>query len=232
MKNLVLSAALVTGAMVGATAASATTLSYNGLAGYGYVSVSNADATDTTNNYSGAGGAFKMGDQNNELGLGNNFIAFCLDLAGTVKNGYDYVINNVNPFQPGRELSALQRQNVELLYDASFGLVDTNNNIDAAAFQLVLWEAGYETEAGPLSLTDGTRLGTSGNADILARANTFLANMASWDGIDRFNVNFLDADVDARQDLVMATPVPVPAAGLLMLTGLGGIAAMRRRKKS
>lgn len=226
MKNLVLSAALAVGTLAGATTASAAVLQYNGLAGNGVVSVSG-----TGPDYSGRGGAFKMGDATDALGLGTSFIAFCLDLSGTVRTGYEYVINNVNPFQPGRELTALQRQNVEDLFDASYGSVDVNNNVDGAAFQLALWEAGYETLAGPLSLTTGTRIGSS-SAAILARANEYLGNMLTWDGSNNYNVNFLDADVDARQDLVMASPVPVPAAGLLMLTGLGGIAALRRRKKA
>lgn len=225
MKRFILSTTLAVAAFAGATSASATVLDFNGFAGHGSVSVL-GDGPD----YSGQGGAFRMGDATNALGFGNDFVAFCLDLTGTVRTGFDYVVNNVNPYQPGRELSALQRQNVENLYDASYGLVDVNNNIDAAAFQLALWEAGYETATGALDLLSGTRVGSAGSA-ILARANEFLANMLTWDGSNNFNVSFLDASVDARQDLVTATPVPVPAAGLLLLTGLGGIAALRRRRR-
>lgn len=222
MKKIILGAILA----IGATSASAATLEFNGFAGNSTVSVS-GNGPD----YTGGGGAFKMGDATNALGLGSSFIAFCLDLTGTVMTGYDYVVNNVNPFQPGRELSALQRQNVELLFEASYGSVDVNNNIEAGAFQLALWEAGYETATGPLSLTTGTRFG-SADTLTLAKANEYLNNMASWDGIERFNVNFLDADVDARQDLIMATPVPLPAAGFLLFGALGGLSLMRRRRKT
>lgn len=41
-----------------------------------------------------------------------------------------------------------------------------------------------------------------------------------------------DADYDDAIYLVDATPIPLPAGGLLLLTGLAGLAAARRRKKS
>jgi hypothetical protein len=85
-----------------------------------------------------------------------------------VRTGFDYVVNNTNPFQPGRELTALQRQNVETLFQASYASVDVTDNLQAGAFQLALWEAGYETLEGPLSLDFGTREGGAPNAAVKA----------------------------------------------------------------
>lgn len=50
---------------------------------------------------------------------------------------------------------------------------------------------------------------------------------ASWSGVN--SSPFGEADVDFN---VAATTVPVPAGGLLLISALGGVAAMRRRKKS
>ena len=101
-----------------------------------------------------------------------------------------------------------------------------------AAFQLALWEAAYETDDQiALSLDDGNRRGTSSNVAIKDTADEYLLKLANWDGSKLFQVNFLDAERLTRQDLVMATPVPVPAAGLLLIGGLGALGAMKRRRK-
>ncbi len=221
LKTAVAAAALtIAGQMAGAS----TFLDYQGLAGFGPASVW-GDGPD----YSGKGGAFRMHDAADGLGLGNDFIAFCVDLAGIVGDDH-YYINNDAPFDPERKLTDFQKSNVENLFQASYAHVDVYDNIEAAAFQLALWEAAYETdETLALSLDDGNRFGTSSNSVIKDKADEYLLKLSNWDGTKRFHVNFLDAETDRRQDLVTATPVPLPAAGLLLIAGLGALGAMKRR---
>ena len=222
----VLTAAAVT---LAAQSAAAAPLTYEGNAAKGSASVWGVGANSGTN-YSGVGASFKMKDATDALGLGTDFIAFCVDLIGFVGDD-DYVINNEAPFDPGRKLSDFQKTNVENLFHASYADVDVSNNVQAAAFQLALWEAAYETnELVDLSLDDGVRRGDSNSNDIKAQADTYLSQLASWGGVERFHINFLDAEKDDTQDLVMATPIPVPAAGLLLLGGLGALGFAKRRK--
>jgi hypothetical protein len=225
LKTAAVAAALsIAGQMAGAS----TFLDYQGLAGYGHARVSGV-GSDVDPYYSGRGGAFKMYDATDELGLGKDFIAFCIDLAGHVGDG-DYYINNDAPFDPERKLTDFQKSNVENLFQASYAHVDVYDNVQAAAFQLALWEAAYETdETRALSLDDGNRFGTSSNTAIKDKADEYLLKLANWDGTKLFHVNFLDAEKLGRQDLVTATPVPLPAAGVLLIAGLGALGAMKRR---
>ena len=91
---------------VAASGASAATLGWDGYAGSANVQV-NSNPVPGTDVYNGTGGSFKMTDATNAPGLRNSFIVFCLDLVCTIQTGQDYVINNVNPFQTQRVLSAL-----------------------------------------------------------------------------------------------------------------------------
>jgi hypothetical protein len=146
------------------------------------------------------------------------FLAYCID-----------ILNNLVPadfslFDPGdRITNALQG-----LYTNHYASVVDQTT--SAAFQLAIWDIVYET-SGAYGL--GTGVFKSGTTGVIAdTANSWLANLefetahynlAFWDGASE-RVN--------SQDLVTATPVPVPAAAGLLLLALGGLAAVGRRRRA
>jgi hypothetical protein len=177
-----------------------------------------------------AAGSFSATQSGPSLGQGilANFEAFCLDLAGNLSNG-NFVVNNLNPFQPGRILTGQQVTNVKTLFNASYGLVDNTDRNQSAAFQLALWEVVYEDTT--FDLTGGNFTTTTTGNPIGTLATTYIGRMATNPSAFAYNVHFLDAENTSAQDLVTATVVPLPAAGFLLFGAIGALGFTSRRRK-
>ncbi|MFV0473245.1 MAG: VPLPA-CTERM sorting domain-containing protein [Pikeienuella sp.] len=194
----------------------------------------NAAPFDSSTRVGGSG--FNMTDTSTTLG---SFIAWCLDLGHTligVGDSQEYVETN-EPFSNSYGLSDTARARVQALFDANYADLDTSNGDQAAAFQMALWESAYEDDSAVADVTDGVFQAASSGSTALA--NTYLAAAASYAGAQKFNMTFLEvAGLSADrargtgQNLVTVSAVPLPAAGVLLLTALGGTALLGRRRKA
>lgn len=155
-------------------------------------------------------GPFRMTD-----GI-NNLVAFCFDLAQNVANGVTYTTAS-NPL--GDERASLLNR----LFSSHYDKVDTTT--EGAAFQVAVWEIVYEDLSGPLSASSGDFYASS-NAGVVDQANTWLANLGSE---EKYSISYYLSDTN--QDLLTASPVPLPAGLVLLGTGLGALAIARRRRQ-
>ncbi len=204
-------------------------------AGVGSVNVDlNGSVPTPSNNVLAGGFNVKVGT--------DQFIAWCLDILDIISLPSLYSVNNVNPFSTGGNngplLNPTQRNHIQALFDSGYktflnAISGGANNSQSAGFQLALWEIVNET-AGSYSLTDGNFTAANNNNDRKAAntaANLYLANMAAYKGPKVFNVTYLQAATANNQNLVTVSPVPLPAAGLLLLAGIGGLVAARKLRR-
>lgn len=168
-------------------------------------------------------GEFKL----NEATTLGNFAAFCIDLMQTLKNPDVYTLKN-------DLLSSDVVSNIDKLFTSAYATVTTSLN--AAAFQVALWEIVYDTgTAGGFDLDSGNFLtmltdgGVERNEAVEVAAENLLQGLATAQ-MGGYNLTFLHSE--AGQDLVTASPVPLPAAGWMLIAGVGGLVAMRRKRKA
>lgn len=241
-----------------ATTASALTVNLNYISGsYAMEGDIQVQSTSPSHSYSGRAGAFHMQDTTGNIGDAmGNFVAWCLDLSTYLRSGKDYeVLTKADPvFDNGKGavlLDSDQKTAIQGLFDTAYATVSANLNLKqySGGFQLALWEIVYESDTDVngdviFDLGSGNFKDTFGasstRTDAFDYANQLLAGIAGDDvSSDAYNLLFLESELRRQnkpwkghksQNLVTATPVPLPATGLLLLGGLAGFMGLRRRK--
>lgn len=178
------------------------------------------------------------------------FIAWCFDLDHSLTSTltYDYV-PTTTPFS-NSSFAAGGVARAQTMFDANFASVDVNDAVDAAAFQMALWEVAYDDD---FSITSGVFQAAGFGIDaaaISATATGFLNTATTYTDVEKYSLTFLqdnsqNAGLFANlptgtnfQNLVTAsllppganTPVPLPAAAPLLAGAIGLMAMARRRK--
>jgi hypothetical protein len=224
IKTVLASSALALFAMTLPVSATTVSLEYNGPSAVN-PQTSTITATEVMpgSQLVGAYG-FNMTDTTGQMG---SFLAWCVDVShylGTTGSN-SYTITDT-PFLSSYGFDAGQMARVQSVFDANFAALDATSGNQAAGFQLALWNALYDTD---WTVQGGSAFSAMANVDILEIADSFLALANGFDGDSAWSLTFLESNT-GRQNLVSATPVPVPAAGLLLLAALGGLGLARRRK--
>lgn len=196
------------------------------------VTITTSPVTVATENSVYANG-FNMTDTSGTIG---SFLAWCLDVSSFLSNSGStaeaYIITD-DPFSNSYGLSDTEQARVQSVFDANFGTLDATNGVEAAGFQVALWNALYEgdlfAEAGAFAV--------SASQAVIDKANYFLGTAANDNTSENlYQMSFLESapgdDQTRRQNLVTVSPVPLPAAGMLLLVALGGLGFAGRRRKA
>jgi hypothetical protein len=152
-----------------------------------------------------------------------SFVAWCIDLFDNISS--DSYSNDVPTQAVGDE------EDLNKLFTLAGG-VALDTAVNAAAFQVAIWEIVYET--GAYDVTDGDFKVTSGDTNVISTAEAWLGSLAGV--IAAYDLTFYTSEypVGSSQDLVTGTlaPVPLPAGVILLGTGLGMLAVTRRRHRA
>lgn len=224
LRGMVLSVAMAAGV---AGAAQSATVQVTTQGGNAFLDSSNQNGWYQTASYTlngiartAAAGLFRL-KETTAGGTVTKFVGVCLEPLEwlTLPKAYD----------ESSPLAYLTKSRLGALVDNAMSLV--KNSQTAAAFQLAAWEIANEGK-GQLDLNGGAFKLSAAQANTKALAQSWLDAISNGDW--KLNSQVMILSAPGTQDLVTdlpPAPVPVPAAGLLLLGGLGSIAAARRARR-
>ncbi|HVF64772.1 MAG TPA: PEP-CTERM sorting domain-containing protein [Casimicrobiaceae bacterium] len=156
----------------------------------------------------------------------NDFFAYCHDLSQTLQNTTYTVV----PGAPPLVLDFLGAVNASIAGGSDFDWLNPTSRFIAAAVQIGIWEALYDTG---FNLTSGNLTFSSAtNADMLGFYNTFVGAMATSPSLDANHVMLLTSP--RTQDVITGRLPPrlVSEPATLALLGIAALGlAIARRKR-
>lgn len=211
--------AIVTSVLLGVAPAAATTVDLT-FRGFQAGSV-NATITAPSGVGGVAAGGFKMelsGSSPTET-----FVAWCIDLLTHIApQGASRQYDLDRPDQVSDDEEAELLRFVNKYYDLAL-----DSAANSAAFQIGIWEIVYDYGSPTYLAGEGNFQVTSSDDAMLTTAYDWLGNLEG--GAGNYSLTFYSRD--GSQDLLAATPIPLPAGVLLLGTGLGALAFTRRKRK-
>jgi hypothetical protein len=219
-------------------AATSTDLTFNGFAAGKRIVNVDARVAGATEAFRAYAGTFSVTGTDPV----DTFVAWCIDIATTL-----HAKGTSRTYLKQDVLDAGQKADLQKLFDHAYVEADVlSSEVNTAAFQVAIWDAIYEDDwdAGAVvagaktdpTLPDYFRIidqNAQSFAAVRDQANAYLALARDMSNPTPASYKLLQFDGQgATQSLVTVSSMPLPGGVLLLASGFGAAALVRRRRRS